>query len=147
MSLFHGKKNVLDEREMQELYGIEHRALWGMYLLLCAAIVAQLLMGAQAAQLAGEVIVVAAVSVGLIIAYARKGIWDDDARPSRRGNAVYAAVSAVGVAAVVLGVRGSIGAALMTGAAMFIACYALLTAMMACVRRRQEARSRELEDD
>ena len=37
------KKTVLDEREMMEMYRIEHRGLWAMYTLLCATVVAQLL--------------------------------------------------------------------------------------------------------
>ena len=95
-------KPVLDEREMQDMNRIEHAGFWGMYALLCAVIIVQILMGAEAVQLAGEVITVALVSVALIIAYARGGIWDAGARPSRRGNAVYAAVSAVCVALIVL---------------------------------------------
>ena len=141
------KKNVLDEREMQDMYRIEHTGLWGMYALLIAAIVVQLLMGAQAAQLAGEVIVVAVVSVALFVAYARKGIWDAHDRPSRRGNAVHAAVSAVGGAAVVLCVRMNVWTAAAAGAAMFLACYALLEVMMRYVAARQEAQSRELDDE
>lgn len=40
MKLYLKTKNVLDERETQEMYRIEHRGLWGMYALLCAAVVA-----------------------------------------------------------------------------------------------------------
>ena len=37
MKLYLKTKNVLDERETQEMYRIEHRGMWGMYALLCAA--------------------------------------------------------------------------------------------------------------
>ena len=94
MKLYLKTKNVLDEREMQEVYRIEHRGLWGMYTLLCAAVVLQMLFGAGFAQVAGEAAVIAVVSVGMIVAYARRGIWDADARPSTQGNALYAAVCA-----------------------------------------------------
>ncbi len=40
MKLYLKTKNVLDERETQEMYRIEHRGMWGMYALLCAAVVA-----------------------------------------------------------------------------------------------------------
>ena len=46
MKLYLKTKNVLDERETQEMYRIEHRGLWGMYALLCAAVVAQMFFGA-----------------------------------------------------------------------------------------------------
>ena len=140
MKLYLRTKSVLDERETLEMYRIEHRGLWGMYTLLCASVVAQLLFGADAAQLAGT-------SVALIVAYARRGIWDAHARPSARGNAVYSALSSLGVAVIVLGRRGSLAWAVGAGAAMFALCFLLLTLLMAYVQRRQEQESRELEDD
>ena len=48
MKLYLKTKNVLDERETQEMYRIEHRGMWGMYALLCAAVVVQMLFGAAA---------------------------------------------------------------------------------------------------
>ena len=96
MKLYLKTKNVLDERETQEMYRIEHRGMWGMYALLCAAVVVQMLFGAGFAQVAGEAFVIAVVSVGMIIAYARRGIWDADARPSTGGNAVVCAALRAG---------------------------------------------------
>lgn len=138
---------VLDERELQDMYRIEHSGLWAMYALLCAAVVVQLLLGADLLQMGGELLVIGVVSVGLIIAYARQGLWDFSARPSNRGNAVGSALSAVCVGAVVLWRRGKPVVALGAGAAMFVLCFLLLTVLMRCVRRRQEAQSRALEDE
>ena len=132
---------------MQEMYRIEHRGLWAMYTLLCATVVAQLLFGADLAQMGGELFVIGVVSVGLIVAYARRGLWDDTARPSARGNAVYSALSAAGVGVIVLGRRANPWIALAAGAAMFALCFVLLTLLMRYVQRRQEAQSRALEDD
>ena len=84
MKLYLKTRNVFDEREMQEMYRIEHRGLWAMYTLLCASVVVQLLFGADMAQMAGEMTVIFIVSVGMIIAYARRGIWDANGRPSTR---------------------------------------------------------------
>ena len=147
MKLYLKTKPVLDEREMQEMYRIEHRGLWAMYTLLCASVVVQLLFGADIVQMAGEIAVIGLVSVGLIIAYARRGIWDVNARPSARGNAAYAALSAVGVAVIVLGRGRNALAALTAGGAMFALCFLLLMLLMRYVQRRQDAQSRELEDD
>lgn len=147
MKLYLKTRPALDERELQEMYRIEHRGLWAMYTLLCATVVVQLLFGADLAQMGGELFVIGAVSVGLIIAYARRGIWDTDARPSTRGNAVYSALSAAGVGVIVLGRRANPWIALAAGAAMFALCFVLLTLLMGYVQRRQEAQSRALEDD
>ena len=147
MKLYLKTKPVLDEREMQEMYRIEHRGLWAMYMLLCASVVIQLLFGADIVQMAGEVAVIAIVSVGLIIAYARRGIWDENARPSARGNAAYSALSAMGVAVLVLGRGRNVLAALAAGAVMFVLCFALLMLLMRYVQRRQEAQSKELDED
>ena len=147
MKLYLKTKPVLDEREMQEMYRIEHRWLWGRYTLLCAAVIVQLFFRADLAQMAGELIVIGVVSVGLMIAYARRGIWDDHSRPSARGNAVYAALSAAGVGVIVLGQRRSVMPAVAAGAAMFALCFLLLTALMAYVRRRQRRQEESFEDD
>ena len=144
MKLYLKTKNVLDERETQEMYRIEHRGLWGM---LCAAVVAQMFFGAGFAQIAGEAFVIAVVSVGMIAAYARHGIWDADARPSTRGNAVYALFCALGVTAITFGLHESVGKALLFGAAAFILCFALLSLLMAYVKKRQKQQSDELDDE
>ena len=140
MKLYLKTKNVLDERETQEMYRIEHRGMWGMYALLCAAVVVQMLFGAGFAQVAGEAFVIAVVSIGMIIAYARRGIWDADARPSTGGNAAYALLCALGVTAVTFGLHEN------AVKAAFILCFALLSLLMAYVKKRQKQQSDELDD-
>ena len=147
MKLYLKTRSVLDERELQEMYRIEHRGLWAMYALLCATVVAQLLFGADFAQMVGELFVIGVVSVGLIIAYARRGIWYAHARPSTKGNAVYSVISAIGVGVIVLGRRRNAAIALAAGVAMFALCLVLLTLLMRYVQRRQEAQSHVLENE
>ena len=146
MKLCLRQKTVLDEREMQEMYRIEHRGLWAMYMLLCAAVVVQLFFGAGFAQIAGEVCVISLVSVAMIVAYARRGIWDTRARPSTKGNAAYSALCALGVSVVVLGIRGDVAAAVVTGICTFVLCFSLLCALMAYMQRRQKHEADELDD-
>ena len=88
------KKPVLDEREMLEMYRIEHHGFWLLYGLLCAAVTLQLLMGCALGQMAGELAALLVVSVVMIIAHARQGIWEADARPSVRGNTATALMAA-----------------------------------------------------
>lgn len=145
MRLYLKTRTVLDEREMQEMYRIEHRGLWAMYTLLCASVVAQLFFGADIVQIAGEVLVIAVVSAAMIVAYARRGIWDAHARPSAAGNALYAALCAVGVAVVTLGMRGDWRRAALAGGGTFILCDLLLTALMAYVKWRQKQQGDALE--
>lgn len=141
------KKPVLDEREMMEMYRIEHHGFWLLYGLLCAAVVVQLLAGCAAGQMAGELAALIVVSVVMIIANARQGIWEADARPSAMGNAKTALLAALAVSVLVGAMKRSARLALTSGAAMFALCFALLGLMMAYVRRRQRAQEAALEDE
>ena len=141
------KKTVLDEREMLEMYRVEHFGLWLMYGLLCASILVQLLLGAQIAQMAGELAVVIITSVAMIFANARHGIWDQSSRPSMRGNAAYSVVSGVLVAAVLAAVGRGARSALLAGAGAGAACMLLLTGLMQYMKRRQERANEELDSD
>ena len=138
---------VLDEREMLDMYRIEHVGLWAMYVLLCAAVVVQMLLGAPPVQMAGEMTVLLLVSVGMIIAYARKGIWDAHSRPGKRGNAAYSAACAAGVALIVAAIRSSFLWGLLSGAAMFALCFVLLSLMGAYIARRQSRAEAALDED
>ena len=141
------KKPVLDEREMLEMYRIEHAGLWLMYALLCAAIVVQLLMGAKLVQMAGELIAILTVSAVMIVANVRQGIWDENARPSTRGNALCALAAGVSVAAVVSVSRGSAAFGLVSGVAAAALCFLALMGMMAYMKRRQQKRDEALESE
>ena len=68
-------------------------------------------------------------------------------RPSARGNAAYSALTALGVTVVLLGRRMNWPLALCAGAAAFVLCFALLTALMAYVRRRQREQADTFEDE
>ena len=141
------KKTVLDEREMMEMYRIEHGGLWLMYGLLCAAILVQLLMGAGLAQMAGEIAVLAVTSVAMIFANARHGIWDQSSRPSMRGNAAYSLGTGVLVAAVLAAVGRSAPVSLLAGACGGAACMLLLTCLMQYMKHRQKKNDEELDKD
>ena len=140
------KKPVLDERELQEMYHIEHLGLWLMYGLLCAAVLVQLLLGADIVQMAGELSAVLIVSVVMIAQNVRHGIWDMDSRPSVRGNVGYAFACGVCVAAVYAAVKGRIAVALVLGVVSCALCFVLLTGMMLYMKRRQEKREEEFDN-
>lgn len=140
------RKTVLDERELQVLYRIEHFGLWLMYGLLCAAVLVQLFLGAQLAQMAGELAVIVCVSVAMMIANARQGIWDDTSRPSVKSNAVWAAGAGVCVAALVALLRANAAAGLVAGLVTAGLCFLLLSVLMTYMLRRQKEQEKALED-
>lgn len=140
-------KTVLDEREMQEMYRIEHAGLWLMYGLLCAAVLVQLLMGAPIAQMAGELVTVIVTSIVMVIANVRHGIWDQSSRPSLRGNAACALGAGVFVAALLAIKSGNFAASAAAGACSGLLCFAALTLLMHYMQRRQAAREADLEND
>jgi len=141
------KQTVLDERELQEMYQAEHFGLWLMYALLCAVILVQMFMGAEMKQMAGEMIVLIASSIAMIIANVRRGIWDTDSRPSMRGNAGYAAGVGVCVSVLQMALRGNLPAALLTGLCTMLLVFAALTALMQYMMKKQAQQEKELDND
>ena len=141
------KPPVLDEREMLEMYRVEHFGLWLMYALLCIAIVVQLLMGAKLAQMAGELAVVIVASAAMMVQHVRYGIWDENSRPSVRGNAMCSLGVGVGVAALLAVLRGKIALALIAGLCAAALCFVTLTLLMRYMLHRQEKEARELDNE
>jgi len=140
-------KTVLDERELQEMYRVEHLGLWLMYGLLCAVIIVQLLAGASVSQMAGEFAVLIVTSAVMIVANVRRGIWDTNSRPSVRGNAAYALGAGVCVSVLLAVVSGNVVASLCVGACAMLICFFALTALMRYMLKRQEKREAELETE
>ena len=141
------KKPVLDEREMLELYRVEHFGLWLIYGLLCASVLIQLLVGAEMMQMAGELAVIIVSSVAMLIANARHGIWDENSRPSVRGNAAYSLGAGVCVAAVLWVIRNKALAALGAGVCTAALVFAVLTLLMRYMMKKQTQQEKELDSE
>ena len=141
------KKTVLDEREMQELYQAEHFGLWLTYGLLCAAILVQMFMGAELAQMAGELAVVIVSSIAMVIANVRRGIWDTNSRPSMRGNAGCALGAGVCVTVLLMAKSGNVPAALLAGLCTAALVFAALTLLMRYMLKRQAREEKELDNE
>ena len=140
------KKPVLDEREMMEMYRVDHFGMWLMYGLLCAVIVFQLLTGAEMKQMAGELAVVIISSAAMVIQNVRHGIWDTTSRPSMRGNAGYAMGAGVCVLVMLLAKSGNLLAALMAGLCTAILVFVVLTVLMRYMMNRQAQQEKELDN-
>ena len=141
------RKTVLDEREMLEMYRAEHFGLWLMYGLLCAAILVQMLTGAEMAQMAGEMIVLIGSSIAMVIANVRHGIWDTTSRPSMRGNAGYSIGAGVCVSVLLSVTKGKLSVALVTGVCTALLVFAVLTVLMRYMMNRQAKQEKELDND
>jgi len=141
------KKPVLDEREMLEMYRVDHFGLWLIYGLLCVSVVVQLFLGAALAQMAGELAVVIISSIAMVIANVRHGIWDENSRPSIRGNALYSLGAGVCVAVLLAVIKGNIGVALAAGACAGALCFAVLTLLMRYMLKKQARAEKELDNE
>ncbi len=88
------KKSNLDEMQEQKLLKIEHTCCWLAYWGLIAAIVIQTLCNhGQIAYLAGELGVLAVVSIYMSIACLKHGIWDRSLKPNWKTNLVISLVA------------------------------------------------------
>ena len=139
------KPSVLDEREMLEMYRVEHFGLWLMYGLLCAAVVVQMLLGAPIEQMAGELAVILISSVAMVIANVRRGIWDTNSRPSMRGNAAYSLGAGVCVAVLLMAKSGNVPAALLAGLCTAVLVFAALTLLMRYMLKKQAKAEKDLD--
>ena len=139
------KPSVLDEREMLEMYRVEHFGLWLMYGLLCAAVVVQMLLGAPIEQMAGELAVILISSVAMVIANVRRGIWDTNSRPSVRGNAAYSLGAGVCVAVLLMAKIGNVPAALLAGLSTAALVFAALTLLMRYMLKKQAKAEKDLD--
>ena len=141
------KKTVLDEREMLDMYRVEHFGLWLMYGLLCAAVLAQLIAGAQMAQMAGELAVLILSSAAMVIQNVRHGIWDTDSRPSVRGNAGCAVVAGLCVTVMLMVVSRNVLSAVLAGLFTALLVFAVLTVLMRYMMKKQAQHEKELDNE
>ena len=146
-TMFKKKKPVLDEREMLDMYRVEHFGLWLMYGLLCASVLVQMLLGAELVQMAGELAVVIVSSAAMVIANVRHGVWDANSRPSAKGNAAYALAAGLCVFVILSLVSGNIGAALLAGICTAAICFAALMLLMRYMLMRQAKQEKELDNE
>lgn len=88
-------KRNLDERELMEIYKIEHYAFWSMFWLLLASIFIQLIFCETSfRQIAGEWIVFMLVALGSGFAYYKGGHYDYNTEPCIQSYLFYSLIFA-----------------------------------------------------
>ena len=140
------KRSNLDEMQEQKLLKIEHNGCWLAFWGLLAAMVVQVILGAEGRQLAGEWLIFMALAGYLSVACMRAGIWDRRLRAGWKTNLLLSLGPALVVALIqyVVTLRrygkpeGSLAAACFTCGITFVLCFLAITAAAHITQKRQE---------
>lgn len=92
------KSNNLDERQEKKLLQIEGGCFWGLYWMLAASMMIQMVMGCTKKELAGEFVCFMIISAILTIACLREGIWDRHLKADLSTNLKVSGIAAAVVA-------------------------------------------------
>ena len=148
-------KNMLDERQEEELLRIEHNgcwmAVWGLAALL---LIQQVLFQFEIKYYAGECLLLIVLSCYIMISCVRNGIWDRHLKANVKTNAVISAIAAIisGGAILITKLRGypekpyvAIAVGIISTILIFVLCF-LTTQMVARVTQKRQNQL-EAEDD
>lgn len=118
-------KNKLDEMQEQKLLHIEHNGVWLAFWGLFAAIIIQTAIGGENAtrNLIGEWIVFICLSVYLVSACIKNGIWDRNRTPSLKNNVLYSLAAGLFVGVQYFGISYSNYSALIGSIFTAIFCF------------------------
>ena len=147
MKRFFESGGVLDEREMQEVLGIEHRALSLLLVILVSSMVIQVLAGLGPAYLAGEAAGIVISCVYMVISYTRRGIWDTESRPSTRSNLTFSVILAAAAALVAMAAGKKLLLCGLILGGTFVVTFFLLSMLLRVVRQRKETMEREYDEE
>ena len=144
------KKSNLDEMQEQALLKIEHNGCWLAFWGLLAAMALQMVMRVPGRQMLGEWIVFMALSLYIVIACLRKGIWDRHLKANRKTNLIVSLLAAVATGIFVILSNPYLSEPLdyvlvagLTGGYTFLLCFAALSVCTKLYRNRRNKRDKE----
>ena len=144
------KKNNLDEMQEQALLKIEHNGCWLAFWGLLAAMALQMVMRVPGRQMLGEWIVFMALSLYIVIACLRKGIWDRHLKANRKTNLIVSLLAAVAMGILVTLSNPYLSEPLdyvlvagLTGGFTFVLCFAALSVCTKLYRNRRNKLDKE----
>ena len=144
------KKNNLDEMQEQELLKIEHNGCWLAFWGLLAAMALQMVMRVPGRQMLGEWIVFMALSLYIVIACLRKGIWDRHLKANWKANLIVSLLAAVATGILVTLSNPYLSEPLdyvlvagLTGGFTFVLCFAALSVCTKLYRNRRNKLDKE----
>ena len=150
------QKSNLDERQEQALLRIEHNGCWLAFWGLLAALLIQLIVfGTDFRCTIGEWIVFMILSVYLMGACLKEGIWDRRLKANTRTNVIASAIAAL-VNGVVMFLRvwlrhrntpvGAVAAGIASSCIVFVLCMIILTLAGIAYRKRLQKMEKEPEE-
>ena len=144
------KKSNLDEMQEQALLKIEHNGCWLAFWGLLAAMALQIVMRVPGRQMLGEWIVFMALSLYIVIACLRKGIWDRHLKANRKTNLIVSLLAAVATGIFVILSNPYLSEPLdyvlvagLTGGFTFVLCFAALSVCTKLYRNRRNKLDKE----
>ena len=144
------KKSNLDEMQEQALLKIEHNGCWLAFWGLLAAMALQMVMRVPGRQMLGEWIVFMALSLYIVIACLRKGIWDRHLKANRKTNLIVSLLAAVDTGILVTLSNPYLSEPLdyvlvagLTGGFTFVLCFAALSVCTKLYRNRRNKLDKE----
>ena len=144
------KKSNLDEMQEQALLKIEHNGCWLAFWGLLAAMALQMVMRVPGRQMLGEWIVFMALSLYIVIACLRKGIWDRHLKANRKTNLIVSLLAAVATEILVTLSNPYLSEPLdyvlvagLTGGFTFVLCFAALSVCTKLYRNRRNKLDKE----
>ena len=144
------KKSNLDEMQEQALLKIEHNGCWLAFWGLLAAMALQMVMRVPGRQMLGEWIVFMALSLYIVIACLRKGIWDRHLKANRKTNLIVSLLAAVATGIPVTPSNpypseplDYVLVAGLTGGFTFLLCFAALSVCTKLYRNRRNKLDKE----
>ena len=144
------KRNNLDEMQEQALLKIEHNGCWLAFWGLLAAMALQMVMRVPGRQMLGEWIVFMALSLYIVIACLRKGIWDRHLKANWKTNLIVSLLAAVATGIFVILSNPYLSEPLdyvlvagLTGGFTFVLCFAALSVCTKLYRNRRNKLDKE----
>ena len=144
------KKSNLDEMQEQALLKIEHNGCWLAFWGLLAAMALQMVMRVPGRQMLGEWIVFMALSLYIVIACLRKGIWDRHLKANWKTNLIVSLLAAVAMGILVTLSNPYLSEPLdyvlvagLTGGFTFVLCFAALSVCAKLYRNRRNKLDKE----
>ena len=144
------KKSNLDEMQEQALLKIEHNGCWLAFWGLLAAMALQMVMRVPGRQMLGEWIVFMALSLYIVIACLRKGIWDRHLKANWKTNLIVSLLAAVATGIFVILSNPYLSEPLdyvlvagLTGGFTFLLCFAALSVCTKLYRNRRNKLDKE----
>ncbi len=152
MRLFN-RKNVVDERELMEMFRVEHYACWITFWALLISIFVQLFfVEASFSQVAGEWCVFLVMAFGILIGDLKGGHFDYSSHPGWKSYLLYAVLAAVAAGGLTL-IRGMLSGYykdFLTGVSavgvMIVNTFVITFALLALAGTYVKHRRKKLED-